>query len=331
MRLCKLLTLCLMTTLLSGFPSAAEAAIKLKVWTANPEGDPVLTALRDAFKPYVEKESNGAYIVEIYPGSTLGGPDTAYQGVQFGSIQFVVDSINNIGQFVPQLAALDVPYLLPTREKLEKAFASEAAQTMFDHARKKGIEPLKVVLSTYRGLLSMTPIKTLEDARGVKDRTSNSRYHIATIRALGMNPTPMAPSEVLTAMQQGVIEAVDYDLPNFISQRIVDVAKNLLLSEHLPVLYMAYTNAEWWNGLPAKNREIMIKGFALFDARCKEIYATVKEESIKAAREKYGCTVTELSPEEKARWIETSKGALKEFPADIVKIAEALRAAGEGK
>ena len=40
---------------------------KIKVWTGNPEGDPILAGMKDAFKPFVEKESNGKYVVEIYP------------------------------------------------------------------------------------------------------------------------------------------------------------------------------------------------------------------------------------------------------------------------
>ena len=46
------------------------------------------------------------------------------------------------------------------------------------------------------------PIVKLEDAKGLKIRATSSKAHIATLKALGMNPTPIAWGEVYTALQQ---------------------------------------------------------------------------------------------------------------------------------
>ena len=304
---------------------------KIKVWTGNPEGDPILAGMKDAFKPFVEKESNGKYVVEIYPAMTLGASDSAFQGAQFGSIQIVVDSVNNIGQFIPQFAAFDVPYLLPDEEKLERAFNSKAVEHLWTFAEKKGIKPLNVVLATYRGILSTKPILKLEDAKGVKDRTSSSKYHIAAMEALGFIPTPMAASEVLTAIQQGVVDSVDYEWHAFVNQRIVDVAKNLLLSDHLPVLYMAYTSTDWWEGLSKADREMFSKALEAYQQHVINIYKERNSQVLETMANDFGVKITRLSPEEKARWIEASKASLKSFPADIAALAEEIRAAGEGK
>ena len=304
---------------------------KIKVWTGNPEGDPILAGMKDAFKPFVEKESNGKYVVEIYPAMSLGSSDSAFQGAQFGSIQIVVDSVNNIGQFIPQFAAFDVPYLLPDEEKLNRAFNSKAVEHLWSYAEKKGIKPLNVVLATYRGILSSKPILKLEDARGMKDRTSASKYHIAAMESLGFIPTPMAASEALTAIQQGVIDSVDYEWHAFVAQRIVDVAKNLLLSDHLPVLYMAYTSSDWWDGLSKADREMFTKALEVYRQHVINIYDERNAQVLVRMEKEFGVKVTRLSPEEKARWIEASKAALKSFPKDIAALAEEIRAAGEGR
>lgn len=312
-------------------PDCQAAPKKIKVWTGNPKGDPVLAGMEEAFKPYVEKESKGKYVVEIYPSMSLGSSDSAFQGAQFGSIQIVVDSVNNVGQFIPQLAAFDVPYLLPDQEKLDRAFKSKAVEKLWNYAYKKGIKPLNVVLATYRGILSTKPILKLEDAKGVKDRTSNSKYHIASMEALGFIPTPMAASEVLTALQQGVIESVDYEWHAFVAQRVVDVAKNLILSDHLPVLYMAYTSNDWWEGLPKADREMFAKALELYRQHVMGIYKEKNAKVLDVMAKDFGVKVTRPSAEEKARWIEASKGALSKFPAEIAALAEEIRAAGEGK
>ncbi|MCH5277657.1 MAG: TRAP transporter substrate-binding protein [Desulfovibrionaceae bacterium] len=313
-------------------PADSLAAPKsVKVWTANGESDPCFLALRDAFKPYVDENSKGKYVVDIYPNSSLGGPDTAFQGAQFGNIQFVVDSVNNVGQFVPQFAAFDVPYLLPDKEKLDRALASDAVKELWAYGEKKGIKPLCVNLATYRGLLSVKPLARLEDVQGLKDRTSNAKFHISSMKALGMIPAPMNPSEVLTALQQGVIDTVDYEWHAYVANRIVDVAKNLLLTDHLPVLYMAYTSSEWWDGLNDADRDMFTKAIDIYHTYLDGIYADKNAKVLETMEKEYGVTITRLSPEEKARWIEAAQGALKDFPPDIVGLADKIRAAGEGK
>lgn len=316
-------------TVMTGDSYAAPK--KIKVWTANGETDPCFLALRDAFKTYVDKNSNGKFVVDIYPNSSLGGPDTAFQGAQFGNIQLVVDSVNNVGQFVPQFAAFDVPYLLPDKEKLDRALASDAVKELWAYGEKKGIKPLCVNLATYRGLLSVKHLTKLEDVKGLKDRTSNAKFHISAMKALGMIPAPMNPSEVLTALQQGVIDTVDYEWHAYVANRIVDVAKNLLLTDHLPVLYMAYTSSEWWDGLKKADREMFTKAIEAYHAHLDGIYAAKNAKVLETMANEFGVTVTKLSPEEKARWVEAAKGALKDFPAEIVALSEKIRAAGEGK
>lgn len=311
--------------------SGIAAPKKIKIWTGNPEGDPVLEGMRDTFKPFVEKESKGKYVVEIYPASSLGASDTAFQGAQFGSIQFVVDSVNNIGLFIPQFSAFDVPYLLPDEEKLNRAFSSKAVEHLWTYAEKKGIKPLNVVLATYRGILSTRPILKLEDARGVKDRTSSSKYHIAAMESLGFIPTPMAASEVLTSIQQGVIDSVDYEWHTFVTQRVVDVAKNLLLSDHLPVLYMAYTSTDWWDSLSKADRDMFTRALEAYRQHVVKIYDERNAQVLETMEKEFGVKITRLSPEEKARWIEASKTAIKSFPKDIAALAEEIRAAGEGR
>lgn len=313
------------------FGADSMAAKKVKVWTGNPEGDPVLEAMRDAFKPFVEKASNGKYEVEIYPSASLGNSDSAFQGAQFGSIEFVVDSVNNVGQFVPEFAALDVPYLLPDQEKMDRAFSSPAIEKLWSYGEKKGIKPLDVALATNRGIMSTKPILTLEDAKGKKDRTSSSKYHIATMEALGFIPTPMSPSETLTALQQGVVDAVDYELHAYLAQRIVDVAKNLVLSEHLPVLYMAYAGGDWWNGLSDEDKEMFTQAMKAYHEYLTNIYKERNAKVLETMANEHGVTITRLSPEEKARWMEAVRGVSGAFPPEIMAIAEEIRSAGEGK
>lgn len=109
------------------------------------------------------------------------------------------------------------------------------------------------------------------------------------------------------------------------------MAKHLLLSDHLPVLYMAYTSSDWWDGLSSGDRDMFVKALEAYRQHVMAIYSERNAQVLETMEKDFGVKITRLSPEEKARWIEASKSSLSSFPPDIAALAEEIRAAGEGR
>jgi TRAP-type C4-dicarboxylate transport system substrate-binding protein len=68
------------------------------------------------------------------------------------------------------------------------------------------------------------PILTLDDLKGLKIRTMENPLHLATFKALGANPLPMAYGEVYTALEQGVIDGAEAANLNYLAKKFYEPA-----------------------------------------------------------------------------------------------------------
>jgi len=83
--------------------------------------------------------------------------------------------------------------------------------------------------------------------------------HLASFRALGANPTPMAFAEVYTALQQGVVEGQENPIANIYVMRFQEVQRYMSLTGHLIAPQVFIINTGFWNSMPADLQEIMIE------------------------------------------------------------------------
>ncbi len=65
---------------------------------------------------------------------------------------------------------------------------------------------------------SKRPIKTLADLKGLKIRMIGNPLFIDTMNALGGNGVAMGFDQVFSAMQTGVVDGAENNLPSFVAQ-----------------------------------------------------------------------------------------------------------------
>ena len=169
------------------------------------------------------------------------------------------------------------------------------------------------------------PIYTLEDAEGKKIRTTNSKWHMEAVKSLGMNPTPMAPTEIITGLQQGVIDGTDTEYPSILSWHFIDAAKNVTLSDHMPCAWLLFTSKSWLDKQNDEVKEAVAEAVNSFNTILQEQYAVQIEQTLKTIEEKYNGKVIRLSPEERARWIKKSEPMYDNLPDNMKKIAQEIR------
>jgi tripartite ATP-independent transporter DctP family solute receptor len=85
-----------------------------------------------------------------------------------------------------------------------------------------------------------------EDLRGLKLRTMENPVHIQAYKAFGIIPTPMAFTEVYTALQQGTVDGQENPLSVIESAKLDQVQKYLTLTGHVysPALILM-SKAKW--------------------------------------------------------------------------------------
>lgn len=88
----------------------------------------------------------------------------------------------------------------------------------------------------------MTP----DDLAGVNLRMPGTDAWQFLGKALGANPTPMAFTEVYTALQTGSVDGQDNPLPTVVDAKFYEVTKQIALTSHLVDLnYVAFSKSVW--------------------------------------------------------------------------------------
>ena len=83
--------------------------------------------------------------------------------------------------------------------------------------------------------------------------------HLAAFRALGAQPTPMAWTEVMTALQQGTIDGQENPISVLVSSKLWETQKNVTLSRHVFTPIAFVMSPSFFDKLPAADQEIMRK------------------------------------------------------------------------
>ena len=114
----------------------------------------------------------------------------------------------------------------------------------------KGMRLLVYGENAFRNLSNNSkPITKLEDLKGMKMRVMESPIHIATFKALGANPTPVAFSELYTALQQGTVDGQDNGIALTYTAKIYEVQKYYTISGQCYAATGLVVSESWWKSL----------------------------------------------------------------------------------
>lgn len=188
----------------------------------------------DAFKETLEELSDGAYTVNEHPSGSLGGEREMIEGLQIGTVDFVITSTGPLGNFVPETYVLDLPFLFEDYEKARCVLDSDLGDELLE---KMGEHDLVGLAWSENGFRHMTnsqrEIATPEDAEGLRVRTMENSVHQEAFRQMGARPTPMAFPELFTALQQGTVDGQENPITVIVATNFWEVQDYLSLTGHV--------------------------------------------------------------------------------------------------
>lgn len=178
----------------------------IKVATVAPEGTP-WSALMDRVKKRIQTESGSAFKMKVYLGGRLGGEKETVRETREGRVQMWGGSTAAIATVVPELYALEAPFLFDSSEEADFVidnYVRKHAETLLAN---KGFVLYQFAENGWHGLALKTGCaRTPAALKGLKIRSQEAAIHLDTFKALGANPVEIAVPEVLPALQQGTVD-----------------------------------------------------------------------------------------------------------------------------
>ncbi|MCS7232818.1 MAG: TRAP transporter substrate-binding protein [Synergistetes bacterium] len=298
------------------FPSLVLGQpIEIKVASVLPQGHCLVDACFK-FKEEIEKLSGGKIVVKVFPSGQLGSGRELIEGVQMGSIQMCEHSLAPLSGFSKTFLVFNLPYLFKTREIAYEFLDSPIGEEMKRLVEKDGILVLSFWENGYRHVTnSKRPIKTPADLKGLKIRTMENPVHMEAFRQMGALPTPMAFGEVFTALQQGVIDGQENSYSNMYVMKFHEVQKYITDTSHFYDVTGFMINPKFFYSLSPDLQEAVKKAAKTATTFQRERAITDDDKFRKLVAEKL--QFTELTPEERAKFAEASKGTYDVFKKEI--------------
>ena len=237
--------------------SHAQTTIKLGWTTADSKVDPYAIAAH-YFAEELESAEPGEFDVQFFPNHQLGDDTAMLQAMQFGTMGAGVITGTQVGTLEPAFQLNDLPFLYANNQQAHKVLDGEVGQKLLSLLDAKGIVGLGFPEAGFRHTISNEgPIRTPEDFSGVKLRVQPSELFIASFRAIGANPVPMAWSDVFTAVQQGTVDGLEIPLPVIFANKYPEVTDYLSLTSHTYNALALLMSKQTFQKLSSENQEVV--------------------------------------------------------------------------
>ena len=254
----------------------------------------------DAFAKEVEQRTNGRYKVQNFYAGALGAERESIEGVQLGTLDLTMTSTGPVPNFVPEVSILDIPFLFRDYAHARGTLDGPVGQEMLQKFPSKGLVALAWGENGFRHMTNnKRPVNTPDDLKGLKMRTMENPIHIQAYKQFGILPTPMAFTEVFTALQQGTVDGQENPLSVISAGKLGQVQKHISLTGHVYSPALILMSKAKWDKLSAADKQ------AFTDAAKEAVKANrgrIDEDERKVVAELKGLGMTVVENVDKAKF-----------------------------
>lgn len=217
---------------LMGSPTAE---VRFRVGTTTAPDGHYVKGLQE-MQRLLEVYSDGEMTLDIYPNSLLGDERGMMELVGLGIQDMCLISTGPIPNFAPDFSVLDLPYLFKDEAAAYAGMDGPVGDQLLAELLTFDIIGLGFWENGFRHLTNgKVPVKHPSELQGLKIRTMENTIHIATYEYFGALATPMAWSEIFTALQQGTVDGQENPIA------IIETAKVYEVQPYLSMIGLFYS------------------------------------------------------------------------------------------
>ncbi len=316
-----------LAALLAASPAGA-APIRIKLGTAVPEDSPWHDVLAQMGQDW-EKLSAGQVRLRIYPGGVLGEELDMVRRVRVGGLDAVAISSVGIHHVEPAVSCLQIPMMFDSYEELDFV-RDRIAPKLEAMLEEKGFVVLNWGDAGWVHFFTKTRASSPADLRRMKLFISaGDAQALDLYKAAGMNPVPLALTDILPSLQTGLIDAIDVPPLLALLNQWFGVANHMVDVKWAPLIGATLIGKKTWVGVPADLRPALLKAGREAGARFRTDIRRLSEEAV-GAMQKRGLTVVRVDDAARARWRAEAESAWPKLrghavPADLFDEVKRLR------
>ncbi len=297
--------------------------ITLKLAEVHAEGYP--TTLADQkFAELVNQKTDGRITIEVYSDGKLGEEAEVVESMQKGDIDFARVSVSIVAKASPELNALNLPYLYNDSEHMWRVLNSDLGQSMLESVSKAQLVGLAWYDGGARNFFANKEINSLSDISGLRLRMQNNDLMFGLAEALGAEPKDLSMGDINSAIEQGILDGAENNIPTYESMGHVAYAPYYIFDSHSRIPEILAGSEKTFNSLSDDDQKILKE--CAKETQEYEIEQWEKREiESKEKVQEQGVKFIELSDEAMAEIRKACEPLYDEFGADYKDIIEEIR------
>jgi len=233
----------------------------------------------------------------IYPDGALGNDGSIITGVRNGTVSMIIGSTSGQGSEVPELALLDIPYLFEDLEQCNQLLKGPLQEWFQPYYNQAGLQLISWRTSGYRMMTTNIPVLQAQDLQALTIRTMENSYHEAYWSALGAEVKEMGFSQVVYALQQGIINSQENPLSTILHSGVASVQEYVVKTDHLPFILAYVMNKELYDSLTPEEQDTLCRFFHELGDQFEKNAEEGRVNSLWECQETYGMEILEPGEE----------------------------------
>ncbi|MDC7244362.1 MAG: TRAP transporter substrate-binding protein [Sphaerochaetaceae bacterium] len=260
-----------------------------------------------------DEYSDGMITIDVFPASQIASGSKAIEYVQAGTLDIALESTMAFSNFVSDVGVLDLPFLFSSKAEAFRIIDGELGAKLEDIAEGKGFKILGWWDNGYRSITSTRgSVAKPSDLAGLKIRTPESKVFLVTFETMGAIPTPMAVSEVFSALQLGTVDAAENSDSNNIKNKFTEVCPYYSVTKHIYTFEPLIMSLDKFNSFSAEQQEMLMRAAEDAEAYQREVSLALDKKIMDTLESTEGITLNVV--EDLSEFQAASKPVYDAFP-----------------
>jgi len=301
--------------IVSAAPVGAQPVL-VKMATLVPDGSSWHLILKETGDKW-RTLSNGSVTVRLYAGGVAGDDPDVVRKMRLGTLNAGVLTSVGVAEIDKSVYALGVPMMYDSYEEVYYVL-DKMRPRLESSLESKGFVVLNWADGGWVHFFAQKPVAVPEDLKALKlfswagDATSVDLW-----KSAGFNPVPLPATEIATALQTGLVNALGCPPQVAVIAQYYNYAKNMTALPWQLLLGATIINKTVWDKVPPDLRPALLQAAREAGTRLQEEIRKTGDRDVEAMR-KRGLNVVAVDARAREQWKKTAESLYPKIRGAIV-------------
>lgn len=281
-------------------PAEAQAPILVRMATLVPDGSSWHLILKETADKW-KQVSGGRVTVRLFPGGVAGDDPDVVRKMRLGTLNAGVLTSVGVAEIDKSVYAMGIPLMYDSYE--EVYWVHEKMRPKLEASLEaKGFVVLNWADGGWVHFFTQKPVAVPDDLRKLKLFSwAGDAEAVEVWRSAGFNPVPLPSTEISTALQTGLVEALGSPPQVAVISQFFTHARNMTDLRWQLLQGATIITKATWEKIPADVRPELLKVSREAGARLQKEIREAETKDVEAMK-KRGLTVVPVSAAQRAQW-----------------------------